>query len=207
VIAPELAQKRLGMLTASMAAVIMGGTKTEGLAKYVRRLAGERVFGDLGEESFRSVWMARGDETENAALDWYEFEHDVSLERQAHTVHATIPFVAATPDGLLPTMYTVEGKCPLFHVWCETFDLWRGGTRGLDAVPSEYRWQCRWQPWTLGLRAGRFIAFHPVGGGQGVVIPYEITQSEIEQMTERAFLVNEMVREQEERLRSVRRAA
>lgn len=206
-IAPELAQKRFGMLTASMAPVIMGGLKTDGLAKYVRRLAGERVFGDLGEESYRSVWMARGDETENAALDWYEFEHDVTLERQAHTVHQSIPFVAATPDGLLRGEYTVEGKCPLFHVWCETFDAERGGARGLDAVPSEYRWQCRWQPWTCGLRAGRFIAFHPVGGGQGVVIPYEITQSEIEQMTERAFLVNEMVREQEERLRRVRRAA
>jgi hypothetical protein len=204
---PELAAARLGRLTASMAAVIMGGLKTDGLAKYVRRLAGERVFGDLGEDSYKSAWMDRGTELENDAITWYEFDQDVIVEQQQHVVHPSIPFAAATPDGLIRGVRTVEGKCPQFHVWCETFDGWHAGKRGIDAVPSEYRWQCRFQPFCCDLREGHFVSFHPVRGGQGLIIPYEVTSSEIDQMTERCFLVNEMVREQEERLRSIRSAA
>lgn len=203
---PELEAMRRGKLTASVAATIMGSLKTDGLEKLVRRLAGERVFGDLGEEGFKSGAMKRGDETENEALDWFEFTEDVTLERQAHTVHPTLPFVAATPDGLLRGRYTVEGKCPLFHVWCETFDAWKGGARGLDAVPSEYRHQCRWQCWTCCVREGRFVCYHPAGGGQGVVIPFTITDADCDAMRERAILVEARVQEWVELL-SARRAA
>ena len=165
------------------------------------------MFGDLGEQGYKSVWMDRGSETENEALDWFEFTQDVVLLRQQHIVHPMIQFAAATPDGLLPATYTVEGKCPLFHVWSQTFDDWEDGKRGLDAVPSEYRWQCRWQPWCCGLREGRFVAFHPAGGGQGVVVPYEITDADMDAMTTRAFLVNEMVNERIERLKNAKKAA
>jgi hypothetical protein len=206
-VTPEIAAARLGKLTASMAATIMGGLKTDGLDKYVRRLAGERVYGDLGEESYQSAAMKRGTETENEALDWFEFTEDVVLQRQQHIDHPMVPFAAATPDGLLPGVYTVEGKCPLFHVWTETFEAWRDGKRDLDAVPSGYRHQCRWQPWCCGMREGRFIVFHPAGGGQGVIVPYEITDADIDAMTTRAFLVNEMVNEWVERLKNAKRAA
>jgi hypothetical protein len=120
-LAPDLAQQRMGKLTASMAATVMGGLKTEGLDRYVRRLAGERVFGDLSEPNYQSPAMARGDELENSALDLFEFQHGVTLQRQAHVDHPTIPNVAATPDGLdEQRRYTVEAKSPLFHVWAET---------------------------------------------------------------------------------------
>jgi hypothetical protein len=190
---PELAAERLGKQTASMAAVVMGKLDTEGLKKYVRRLAGERVFGDLGEEGYKSPWMERGNEMENPALDFFEFTHDVILERQAHINHPTIPFVAATPDGLRVGEYTAEAKSPSFHVWAETREAWHRGKRGLDAVPSEYRHQCRWQPWCCDLRAGYFIAYHPVDGGQGVIVPYEITDAECDAMAERCVVVNNLV--------------
>ncbi len=198
---PELAARRLGKLTASKAAVVMGGLDTKGLSDYVRELAGERLFGDLGEESYKSKWMERGSETENAALDWFEFQHDVTLERQAHIDHPSIPYCAATPDGLLRGQYTAEGKCPKWSVYCETIDGWRRGKRGLDAVPSEYRWQCRWQPWCCELNEGRFIVFHPAGSGQGLVVPYEITESEKQQMAERVAIVDGLVQNWVEILR------
>lgn len=190
---PELAAARLGKMTASMAAVVMGGLDTGGLKSYVRRLAGERVFGDLGEDSYKSAWMERGNEFENEALDFFEFQNDVALERQAHVDHPTIPNVAATPDGLLRGSYTVEGKCPTFHVWAETREAIHRGKRGLDAVPSEYRHQCRWQPWCCGLSEGRFVAYHPVGGGQGLVIPYTITQDDCDRMAERVVIVEGLI--------------
>lgn len=190
---PELAAKRLGKMTASKAAVVMGGLNTDGLSKYVRQLAGERVYGDLGEEGYKSSWMERGNELENPALDWYEFQHDVVLERQAHVDHPTIPYVAATPDGLLRGSYTVEGKCPTFHVWAETREAWHRGKRGLDAVPSEYRHQCRWQCWCCGVTEGRFIAYHPAAGGLGVVIPYTVDQSDFDAMAKRVVIVEGLI--------------
>jgi putative phage-type endonuclease len=192
-LAPDLAQQRMGKLTASMAATVMGGLKTEGLDRYVRRLAGERVFGDLSEPNYQSPAMARGDELENSALDLFEFQHCVTLQRQAHVDHPTIPNVAATPDGLdEQRRYTVEAKSPLFHVWAETREAWHSGKRGLDAVPSVYRWQCRWQPWCCGTAEGYFVAYHPVGGG--VIVPYSVTQSEFDAMAERVAIVEGLIR-------------
>lgn len=198
---PELAAERLGKLCASEAAVIMGGLDTKGLATLVRRKAGERVFGDLGEEGFKSWQMERGNEVENPALDWFEFEQDVVLLRQQHINHPTIPMVAATPDGLAPGRFTVEAKSPTFHVYCDTVDDWRNGKRGLQCVPSEYRHQCRWQPWCADLMDGRFVAFHPAGGGQGIVVPYQIIKADCDAMAERVIVVEALIRNWVEILR------
>ena len=189
---PELAALRRGKMTASVAAVIMGKLNTDGLEKLVKRLAGERVHGDLGEEGYTSWQMARGSETENAALDWFEYEHDVALQRQQHIDHPTIPNVAATPDGIAPGKYTVEAKCPTWHVYCDTVEALHRGRKGLDAVPSEYRWQCRWQVWCADVPEGRFVAFHPARGG--VVIPYTITQKDRDAMASRVVTVEAMIR-------------
>ncbi len=198
---PELAVKRLGKLGASDAATVMGGDATKGLAALVRRKAGERVYGDLGEEGFKSWQMERGNEVENPALDWAEFTLDVALLRQQHIDHATIPNVSATPDGLAPGLFTVEAKSPTFHVYCDTVDDWRNGKRGLLCVPSEYRKQCLWQCWVAGLTEGRFVVFHPAGGGQGIVVPYEITQADRDAMAERVVTVEAMIRNWVEILR------
>jgi len=192
-IAPETAELRRGFLTASAAAKIMGGPETKGLSEYVRRLGGERVYGDLGEEGYKSWAMDRGTQEENPALDWFEFKHDVTLVRQPFTRHPTIPYVACLPDGLCAD-YTVEAKCPLFHVWAETREAWHRGKRGFDAIPSEYRWQCRWQVWCAGVPGGRFVAYHPAGGGIGVVIPYTVEPADFEAMEKRAAVVEGLVR-------------
>jgi hypothetical protein len=192
-LSPENQKQRLGMLTASCAPKIMGGPETKGLSELTRRLAGERLYGDLGEEGYKSWAMERGDEEENPALDWFEFHNDVALERQPFIVHPSIPYVSATPDGLCDD-FTVEAKCPLFHVWAETRERWKLGKRGMECIPSEYRWQCRWQVWCAGVPGGRFVAYHPAGGGLGVVIPYEVSEIEFEQMAKRVVVVDALVR-------------
>lgn len=191
---PEIALARLGKLGASTAAIVMGGLGTDGLKKLVKQIAGERLFGDLGEEGFQSKWMKRGHAVENEALDWFEFNQDVVIERQAHIDHPTIPYVSATPDGLLRCRYTVEAKSQSWAVWADTREDWQRGKRGLDAVPSEYRWQCRWQPWCCGLREGRYVAYHPAAGGQGIVIPYEITDEDCERLAARVVVVEGLIR-------------
>jgi hypothetical protein len=187
---PELAELRRGNLTASMAAVIMGDLKTDGLARYVRKLAGERVYGDLGEEGFTSAKMQDGTECEPEALEWAEFHFDRPLVRGPHIVHPSIPYVAATPDAVLDGI-PLEIKSPLFHVWADTLERSRR-VSGIEAIPSQYRWQCRWQCWCLGVLDGKFISYHRRSGA--VVIAFTVTDDEIAQMEKRAQVVEGLVR-------------
>jgi putative phage-type endonuclease len=182
---PELRELRLGKLTASKAAVIMGDLKTEGLKRYVRQLAGERLFGDLGDEGFRSAAMDRGNEVESDALDWYCWEVDQLIERGPHIDHPIIPYIAATPDGIIRGVRVIEAKSPLFTTWAEIKER--------NEVPSEYRWQTRWQLMCCALSECHFVAWHPCPGG--LIIPCTVTESECAQMAERAALVEARIRQ------------
>ncbi len=171
---------RYGKLTASKSAVVMGGLETDGLKRYVRQCAGERLYGDLGDDSYKSAAMDRGNEVEADALSWYEFQTDSEIERQPFINHATIPYVACIPDAIIRGVRTVEAKSPLFTTWAETKEK--------RVVPSEYRWQVRWQLWCAGLTECHFVVWHPKPGG--IIIDASVTPEEIEQMAERAQLVN-----------------
>ena len=187
---PELATQRLGKLTASNAAVWMGGLDTEGLKKLVRQIAGERLFGDLGEEGYHSKAMDRGTNEEEAALNWFEFEHGGPIIRGEHVNHPSIPWVAGTPDGIKDG-FPIEAKSPLFHIWCETKADWFEGKRGLQCVPARYRHQCRWQCWCLGVNRGTFVCYHPVRGG--IVVPYEVSGADFEAMAKRVVQIEALI--------------
>ena len=102
--------------------------------------------------------------------------------------------MSATLDGLAPGLFTLEAKSPTWHVYCDTLEAWQRGKREFDCIPSEYRWQCKWGPWCADLRAGRFLAFHPAGNGQGVLVPYEITQQDCDAMAARVVTVEALIR-------------
>jgi len=160
----------------------MGGLETSGLATYVKSLAWERVYGARDEE-YRSAAMDRGNELEPRALDWYETQQGSPVVRSPGFMqHPSIAFVGASPDALTP-FQTVQVKCPLHGAWMET--------KRTMQVPSEYRWQCRWEMWVCGLFECEFVTWHPVAGG--LIIPIGATTSEFEQMAERAAIVNVMV--------------
>lgn len=178
---PELRQARVGKLTASKAAVIMGGLDTSGLASLVKDLAWERVYGITDDEpAYQSAAMERGTLIEAQAREWYAFEADCVVDHDPDLTidHPTIPMVAASPDGLRADR-VVEIKCPLHKAWMEV--------KRTHVVPSEYRWQTRWQMWCSAKHACDFVAYHPAAGG--LIVPCAVTAAEIEQMTERAALI------------------
>ena len=180
---PEMRESRLGKLTASKAAVIMGKLNTAGLADYISTLAFERVYGDTGEEGYQSRAMARGNELEPRALAWYAFERDcIVTPCPTCREHPDLPYVAATPDGIRSDR-TIQAKCLLHKAWVHA--------RTRNEVPSEYRWQCRWEQWVFGFRLCDFVVWHPKGGG--FVIETSVTEGECAEMRERAMLVNGMV--------------
>ena len=185
---PARCLERLGKLTASKAGVIMGGLDTSGLATYVKSLAWERVYGARDEE-YRSAAMDRGNELEPRALDWYA-ERATGLEllrTPGFMQHDHIPYVGASPDAIAlrngNPSFTVQVKCPLHGAWMET--------KRTMLVPSEYRWQCRWEMWVTSMVTCDFVAWHPVAGG--LIVGIKVTQDECDQMAERAAIVDAMV--------------
>lgn len=180
---PELREARRGMLTGSMAAVIMGGLATDGLARYVNRLAFERLFGLPEGEDFQSAAMTAGIERERSALEWYAFDQDCTLiPGDQFMIHPELSFVGATPDSRRSGR-TVQVKCPQASTWAATV---RAGV-----VPAEYRHQCRWEMWVAGVSLCDFVCWHPLGGGK--IIPFSLDAEAIAVMAERATHVNSMV--------------
>ncbi|MCA9045084.1 MAG: YqaJ viral recombinase family protein [Planctomycetaceae bacterium] len=185
---PATCAERLGKLTASKAGVIMGGLETSGLATYVKRLAWERFYGVPAEDIAKTAAMDRGNELEAAALDWYEFETDSELLRTpGFMAHPVIECVGASPDAVVyfdqGPIRTAQCKCPLSAAWMEV-------KRTLK-VPAEYRWQCKWEAWVVGVPAFDFFVWHPVAGG--IIVAGEVTTEECEQMAERAAVVDGLV--------------
>lgn len=184
---PATCPERLGKLTASKAGIIMGALNTAGLATYVKTLAWERVYGARDPE-YQNDAMKRGIEMEPLALDWFEFETGVELKRTPGFIqHPTIAYVGASPDALVldfgAPSRTVQAKCPGFAAWMET--------KRTGDIPSEYRHQCRWEPWVAGLSDCQFFTWHPMSGG--IIVPISVTESECAQMAERAEIVNAVV--------------
>lgn len=186
---------RRGKLTASKAAVIMGGLNTSGLDTYVKTLAWERVYG-ARDEDFQSQSMLRGLEVEPQARRWYAAAIGQEVGETGFVQHPQIAYVGASPDGLLADR-TLQIKCPLHCAWMEVRKTMR--------VPAEYRWQCRWEAWVCGLRLADFVCFHPQAGG--LLIPLQVSDEECDQMASRAELVDQMVGEWVELLKSEQRIA
>lgn len=195
---PELRQARAGKLTASKAPVTMGGLDTSGLKSYVMDLAWERVYGVPDDEAFETPAMARGKELESAARDWYAFMTDAVVDHDPDRTidHPTIPMIAASPDGLMADR-VLETKCPLHKAWMEV--------KRTGLVPSEYRWQCRWQMWVTGKQLCDFVCWHPLAGG--LIVPIAVTAAECDEMAARAALIEKRICEWVEILQNKREAA
>lgn len=94
---------RHGMITASRVADLMAKTKS-GYSKsrenYITQCAIERITGRR-VESYSNQFMQRGIELEPEAMEAYEADQMVSVEPAEFTVHPTMKFLGASPDGLV----------------------------------------------------------------------------------------------------------
>jgi len=182
--APALSPERLGKITASMAAVVMGADKLT-LEKYVKALAWERVYG-VRDEGFQSRMMDRGQRLEPQALSWYSESVGVGLDpNPGFKVHKGLACVGASPDGIAVRgreKWTVQAKCPGSDAWMDFL---------LDRKPGPYAWQCRWEAWVCGYRSTALVIWHPVAGG--IVIPVFLEKSHVYEMAERAIMTDTRV--------------
>lgn len=110
----EWFQSRLGKVTASRAADILAKTKTgwsDRRKKYLLTLVSERLSGQLPAEIV-SPRMMRGIEMEIIGRAEYEIRTGYEVSFVGLVDHPTIPYFAASPDGLVGNDGLIEIKCP-----------------------------------------------------------------------------------------------
>ena len=112
---PEWFAERLGKITASRIADVVGKTKSGsyGAARknYMAELLCQRLTGQQ-EEKFTSAAMQHGTDTEPAARAMYMLETGTDVTETGFIPHPTIAMSGASPDGLAGEDGLIEIKCP-----------------------------------------------------------------------------------------------
>ena len=112
---PEWFAARAGIATASNFADILAQGKGLTRAKYMRRLAGERITGEA-EATYTNAAMERGKEMEAEARDWYAFTREVAPQQVGFVVNGRI---GCSPDSLIGSDGGLEIKTAIPSVLIE----------------------------------------------------------------------------------------
>lgn len=146
---------RKGCLTASCVADILPGKSgkyREARETLKNVLVAERDSG-RARESFTSDAMLWGIEHEDEARDEYEAQTGNMVELTGFHLHPDVPFLGASPDGLVGDDGLIEIKCPQPATQIEYI---RAGV-----VPEKYRPQILLQLIVTGRQWCDFVSFDP----------------------------------------------
>jgi putative phage-type endonuclease len=152
---PEWLAQRMGKVTASRIADVMGKTKSgwgAGRANYAAQLIAERLTG-IPAESYTSPAMQWGLDTEAQAKDAYSFFRDADVLPAGFVEHPVIVMSGASPDGFVGDSGLLEVKCPNTATHIDT--LLGGG------FPGKYHLQAKWQMACTGRKWCDLASFDP----------------------------------------------
>jgi putative phage-type endonuclease len=147
--------QRLGKVTASRVADLVGKTKTGYSAtrdNYMAQLVVERLT-QTKAESYTNAAMQWGTDQEPFARAAYEAAQGVMVEEVGFVPHPTIEWAGASPDGLVGDDGLVEIKCPNTATMIETLLS--------QKVPGKYFIQMQFQLACTGRKWCDYVAFDP----------------------------------------------
>lgn len=151
---PEWFAERLGKITASRIADVVGKTKSGsyGAARknYMAELLCQRLSGQQ-EEKFTSAAMQHGTDTEPAARAMYILETGTDVTETGFIPHPTIAMSGASPDGLAGEDGLIEIKCPNTATHLEFLQSRK--------PKHEYLLQMQWQMACTGRQWCDFISY------------------------------------------------
>ncbi len=130
----QLAQRRRGITSTQLAAIVGQHPYTSALAVYVDKVGDEPLPFQGDEES--AYW---GTVLEPVILDEYDRRNDCKIERPQKTFEVELDGVIflATPDGVgTESDIIIEAKSAGYRV------SWKWGMAGTDEIPTEYLCQC-----------------------------------------------------------------
>lgn len=146
---------RLGIPTATGISNIVTptGKKSSGWIAYLAELVAESIEG-LGDDSFKSSDMQRGNQLEPQARMAYEFETGNDVIQVGGVYRNADKDMMISPDGLIPPLKKgLEIKCPKMKTHIKY--LLEGG------VPSEYVIQVQVALWVTGYETWDFVSYCP----------------------------------------------
>lgn len=153
---PSWHSARCGLITASRMADVMAYGKSGPLAARQNYLA-EKVIERLTGQPIPSrdlPAMQWGHDYEGEARAVYELQSAAPVEDVGLVVHESLPFVGASPDGLVGDDGGLEIKCPMsLAVHLRTLQ---------NGMPSEHRWQIQGNLWVTGRRWWDFVSYQPL---------------------------------------------
>ena len=151
---PEWFAERLGKITASRIADVVGKTKSGsyGAARknYMAELLCQRLTGQQ-EEKFTSAAMQHGTDTEPAARAMYMLETGEDVTETGFIPHPAIAMSGASPDGLVGEDGLIEIKCPNTATHLEFLQN--------QKPKHEYLLQMQWQMACTGRQWCDFVSY------------------------------------------------
>ena len=147
-------QIRLGIPTASRFSDILTPKTlkpSKSMAKYANELLAEWIIGEPADTG-ETPWMERGKELEEAAVKWYEFEHDCDTE-EIGFVLTDNGLMGCSPDRFVGTDGGVEIKCPSAKVHVGYL---------LGDIAAEHRCQVQGCLWITGRDHWDVVSYNPV---------------------------------------------
>lgn len=146
----EWKQERAGHATASRFFDVLGAKLPR--QAYIDQLACERLTGEPKPEAF-SHSMQWGHECEPAAKALYQLLTGEIVQRCGFIRHPDVPWVGASPDGLVGLDGGVEVKCPYnSEIHLRTW---------LIGMPPEHMPQVQGEMWVTGRQWIDFLSFDP----------------------------------------------
>lgn len=174
----EWFEAKLGVVTATDLKKVRGTPAAR--EKYMNSLIAERLTPEIDMEFIHENAMARGSRLEPEAVLAFEYVTGIKTEKAGLVEHGTIPFLAYSPDALIPNKYTedVETKCPEGQNYMEIVRTRK--------VPKEYEDQIV-HAFLVNdkLKKRYFVAYNPDIPSDPIVI-IEVTRESIEKDIEEA---------------------
>jgi hypothetical protein len=151
---PEWLAARCGLATASDFDCILAKGKGITRAKYLTRLAVERLRGSPLPGSYTNASMRQGTEREPEAVAVYEHRRGIWTTKVGFCRHDTLQ-VGASPDRLIEDEGALEVKCPELLAHLEYLDLPEG------QAPSVYVPQVQGVMWICERKWCDFVSYCP----------------------------------------------
>jgi hypothetical protein len=151
---PEWLAARCGLATASEFDSIQAKGKGITRAKYLARLAVERLRGSPLVNSYSSAAMKNGTEREPEAVALYEHRTKVWTTKVGFCRHDTLQ-IGASPDRLIDDDGALEVKCPELLAHLDYMDLPPG------QAPTCYVAQVQGEMWICERRWCDFVSYCP----------------------------------------------
>lgn len=107
---PEWHKARHGRITASCAAIAIGGKHTKRRRLYIEQLADDLEGIPNFEDEDTAPWFVDGRYYESWARGWYSFKFDTDVEQTGFVVHDDYSWLGCSPDGLVGDDGGVEIK-------------------------------------------------------------------------------------------------